>query len=189
MDTKKYSSSYYKKFATKANPNLLSLKEASKIYNVKQSDFVNRKAYLNYLARRLGFKNYNAWLKARENASLKKGTGGRKSKKILIHIDINKELNEFNLAFYCNKLKKQIENNIYKDNYKYLRLNVSQLTFTYDINTMYNKDLDILCDYLSMELDKHSSGFVMVNFIELKFLVENEPIQQGFINPELLEGD
>ncbi len=181
----KFSGSYYKKFATKANPKLLSLTEASKIYNVKQSDFVNRKAYLNYLARRMGFKNYNAWLKARENTRLKKGTGGRKSKKTFIHIDINKKLNEVNFTKICIELKKKIENNIYKNNLKYLRLNLSHKSYTYDINTPYNYDFASLCELLQIEIDKHSSGVYKVNYIELRFLVEGGKIQTKFENPEL----
>lgn len=92
-----YSSSYYKSIAVgKKNPTA-KISELAKAHNLKPTDFVNRKAYLNTIARYAGYKNYYEWQKARRAIGIPKHSGGRKPKTNHKEFTINKNISIANL--------------------------------------------------------------------------------------------
>ncbi|MEM4066709.1 MAG: hypothetical protein QXV17_07605 [Candidatus Micrarchaeaceae archaeon] len=181
-NTKKHGSNYYKSIAIgkKQNPSI-SLRGIAKKYGYKQSDFVNRKAYLNTLARRAGYKNYYAWLEARRALDT-------------IKIDIKKKPEKVNFE----KLYKQFENKV-KEKKKLKKFSDVIYQFT-SLVIMYNRKQDIHYDYLlnpplnlkmnisfqnlESEMQIHIDYIDYIYWVELKLITNQQELIEKFENPE-----
>jgi len=163
-----------------------SIAELANKAKVKPSDFKNRKAYLNFIARKAGFENYYQWQKARRLANIPIGSGGRKPSKDSYALKVN--LSKYTTDFYkweqyFRKVNRGRENEL-----KYFEL----ITEAARTTSYVSPDIDELFNWLARrislsmisgtKLNKKETSIIILHFKPLK--IDEEEIVERVEQPE-----